>query len=52
MMCRQYRDKWLQAQAMSKKDRAYHVFYLWDNKDFRYLSLFCPWRCIIFSSAT
>ena len=35
-ICRQYRDKWLKAQTMSKKDRAYHVFYLWDNPEFRY----------------
>jgi hypothetical protein len=33
---RQYREKWLKAQVMSRRDRAYHVFYLWDNKDFRW----------------
>eukprot|EP00092_Neocalanus_flemingeri_P015873 GFUD01017185.1.p1 GENE.GFUD01017185.1~~GFUD01017185.1.p1 ORF type:complete len:214 (+),score=43.36 GFUD01017185.1:56-643(+) len=32
---RQWRAKWLKAQELSKREKAFHFYYLWDNADFR-----------------
>jgi len=34
-MDRAYRAKFLKAQHLSARDQAYHLFYLWDNPEFR-----------------
>ena len=34
-LCRQWRQKWLKAQELTAKEKAYHFFYLWDHPDFR-----------------
>jgi len=32
---REWRAKWLKAQELSKREKAFHFYYLWDNPDFR-----------------
>eukprot|EP00088_Acartia_fossae_P040895 TRINITY_DN42641_c0_g1_i1.p1 TRINITY_DN42641_c0_g1~~TRINITY_DN42641_c0_g1_i1.p1 ORF type:complete len:195 (+),score=38.34 TRINITY_DN42641_c0_g1_i1:35-619(+) len=32
---RQWRQKWLKAQELTAREKAYHFFYLWDNPEFR-----------------
>ena len=34
-LCRQWRAKWLKAQELTAREKAYHFFYLWDHPDFR-----------------
>ena len=50
---REWRKKWLKAQELSPREKAYHFFYLWDNPEFRKARL-NPLRRIwqVFSLAT
>nr|ALS04671.1 lethal 35Di [Pseudodiaptomus poplesia] len=32
---REFRHKWLKAQELTAKEKAYHFFYLWDNPEYR-----------------
>merc|ERR1712013_117520 len=32
---REWRQKWLKAQQLTKREKAFHFYYIWDNPDFR-----------------
>ena len=32
---REWRKRWLKAQELTPREKAYHFFYLWDNPEFR-----------------
>ena len=32
---REWRAKWLKAQELTPREKAFHFFYLWDNPEFR-----------------
>ena len=32
---REWRKKWLKAQELTAREKAYHFFYHWENPDFR-----------------
>ena len=50
---REWRKRWLKAQELTPREKAYHFFYLWDNPEFRKARL-NPLRRIwqVFSLAT
>ena len=50
---REWRKRWLKAQELTPREKAYHFFYLWDNPEFRKARL-NPLRRIwqVFSQAT